>query len=68
MWKIISILVLIFGVYIFGFSPLLIGNSVNKATLSLLSTFSGGVLVGTTFIHLFPEVGSTGILLFKLLD
>ena len=55
-WQIISIVSLIVGVYLFGFAPLLLGNTFSKAHLSLLSAFSGGVLIGTTFLHLFPEV------------
>ena len=54
--KIISIISLTVGVYAFGFAPLLLGNRVNKAYLSLMSSLSGGILVGTTFIHLIPEV------------
>ena len=55
-WQLISIVSLIIGVYLFGFAPLLLGNSISKGHVSLLSAFSGGVLIGTTFIHLFPEV------------
>ncbi|KAL5259108.1 hypothetical protein ACHWQZ_G009534 [Mnemiopsis leidyi] len=58
-WQIISIVSLIVGVYLFGFAPLLLGNTFSKAHLSLLSAFSGGVLIGTTFLHLFPEVSES---------
>eukprot|EP00116_Pleurobrachia_bachei_P009816 sb/3470078/ len=55
-WKVISTLALTGSVYLFGLAPLLLGNSVSRAQVSLLSACSGGMLLGTTFIHLFPEV------------
>lgn len=57
--KVVCVAALAGGVFLFGLLPLLFTN-VNKGYLSLLVAFSGGVLLGTTLLHLLPEVSSAG--------
>lgn len=57
--KAVCVAALAGGVFLFGLLPILF-TDVNKGYLSLLVSFSGGVLLGTTLLHLLPEVSSAG--------
>jgi len=57
--KVVCVAALAGGVFLFGLLPILF-TDVNKGYLSLLVSFSGGVLLGTTLLHLLPEVSSAG--------
>ena len=54
--KVVCVAALAGGVFLFGLLPILF-TDINKGYLSLLVSFSGGVLLGTTLLHLLPEVG-----------
>lgn len=57
--KVVCVAALAGGVFLFGLLPILF-TDINKGYLSLLVSFSGGVLLGTTLLHLLPEVSSAG--------
>ena len=50
---------ILIGVFAFGFLPLLF-RSTNKAFFSLITSFSGGVLLGAVMIHMLPEAITHG--------